>query len=102
MGQNLACENEYIMTHMSPGQFVVINNRNFKEHDLNERKGTDEDAKNLVRCFKDLGFETFMFQNQTAEEMQEVMQKGIVAILNIVVLVDNKVCMFNHAYPRED
>ena len=67
----------YNMNHQKRGLFVIINNRNFhKSTGMNDRSGTDVDAANLFQKFKGLGFDARIFNNQTCEEMVNIMKRG--------------------------
>lgn len=54
---------------------IVINNETFDEvSELSLREGTDFDAKKLVKLFGFLGFKAERYDNQTAEEMRNIMK----------------------------
>lgn len=40
------------------------------------RNGTDRDAEELSKCFKNLGFEVVIHNDQTCDEMTEILEKG--------------------------
>ncbi|KAG5263904.1 hypothetical protein AALO_G00269930 [Alosa alosa] len=53
----------YNMNYPSMGQCVIINNKNFdKKTGMNMRNGTDVDAGNMMKVFKQLGYEV-IFKN---------------------------------------
>lgn len=68
---------QYRMDHKNRGLFIIINNKTFLPHTgMNERSGTDQDAANLYRDFKRLGFAVETYHNQTASEMLRHMKRG--------------------------
>lgn len=43
---------------------------------MNVRNGTDRDAGELLKCFKNLGFDVVIYNDQTCEEMERLLKKG--------------------------
>lgn len=43
---------------------------------MNVRNGTDRDVGELFKCFKNLGFEVFVYNDQTCEKMEGILKKG--------------------------
>lgn len=43
---------------------------------MNVRNGTDRDAGELFKCFKNLGFEVSVYNDQTCEKMKGILKKG--------------------------
>lgn len=43
---------------------------------MNVRNGTDRDAGELLKCFRNLGFEVVIYNDQTCEEMESLLKKG--------------------------
>ena len=66
----------YKMDYPKRGAAVIINNRRFNRvTGLNDRNGTDTDASALAARFYELGFEPEILHNQSAKEMQNVLEK---------------------------
>jgi hypothetical protein len=65
-------ENVYQMKSKPRGVAVVINNKHFRT--MNTRKGTDIDGKNLQHIFEKLGFNVLVREDQTGEQMQQIMR----------------------------
>lgn len=58
---------------------------------MNVRNGTDRDAGELFKCFKSLGFDVCIYNDQTCEKMERLLREGescpgTDATLNIVHL----------------
>jgi len=65
------------MDHAERGKLIVINNKNFNpQTGMNPRSGTDEDAANLYADFSQLGFKVVVSNNQTAQQMLQLMIEG--------------------------
>lgn len=43
---------------------------------MNVRNGTDRDAGELFKCFKTLGFDVFVYNDQTCEKMERLLREG--------------------------
>lgn len=43
---------------------------------MNVRNGTDRDAGELFKCFKTLGFDVFIYNDQTCEKMERLLREG--------------------------
>ncbi|XP_069467955.1 caspase-7-like isoform X3 [Ambystoma mexicanum] len=66
----------YRMNYAKVGKCIIINNKNFHPStDMCIRNGTDKDAGDLQRCFKTLGFEVSVKNDQTCEQMESLLQK---------------------------
>lgn len=63
-------EEDYKMTARPRGKCLIVNNINFENEIFPTRKGSDEDANRFDLIFKQLGFETIMTRNLTAEAMK--------------------------------
>ncbi|XP_047673283.1 caspase-7 isoform X1 [Tachysurus fulvidraco] len=67
---------QYIMNHKRVGKCVIINNKNFNDDTgMNVRNGTDRDAGELFKCFKNLGFEVCIYNDQSCEKMTKILKK---------------------------
>lgn len=97
---------QYKMSHQRVGKCIIINNKNFDEKTgkaivlqahcvpnsinytiwvyykqivlagMNVRNGTDRDAGELFKCFKSLGFDVFIYNDQTCEKMERLLREG--------------------------
>lgn len=43
---------------------------------MNVRNGTDRDAGELFKCFKSLGFDVFIYNDQSCEKMERLLKEG--------------------------
>ncbi len=43
---------------------------------MNVRNGTDRDAGELYNCFKSLGFDVYIYNDQTCEKMERLLREG--------------------------
>ncbi|XP_053367843.1 caspase-7-like [Clarias gariepinus] len=66
---------QYNMDHLKIGKCVIINNKNFhRETGMTVRNGTDRDAGELFKCFKNLGFEVVVHNDQTCDKMRKILE----------------------------
>ncbi|KAL4007844.1 hypothetical protein ACER0C_001696 [Sarotherodon galilaeus] len=64
----------YRLDFPSIGQCIIINNKNFdRSTGMNQRNGTDVDAGNAMRVFKNLGYNVKMYNDQTVDQMMNVL-----------------------------
>ncbi|KAI2658378.1 Caspase-7 [Labeo rohita] len=67
---------QYKMSHRRVGKCIIINNKNFDDKTgMNVRNGTDRDAGELYKCFKNLGFEVFVYNDQTCRNMERLLKE---------------------------
>ncbi|XP_026027225.1 caspase-3a [Astatotilapia calliptera] len=56
------------------GQCIIINNKNFdRSTGMNQRNGTDVDAGNAMRVFKNLGYHVKLYNDQTVDQIMNVL-----------------------------
>ncbi|XP_012710613.2 caspase-7 isoform X1 [Fundulus heteroclitus] len=68
---------QYKMSHQKVGKCIIINNKNFDENTgMNVRNGTDRDAGELFKCFKNLGFDVTVHNDQTCEKMEHLLKRA--------------------------
>ncbi|KAA0725071.1 Caspase-7 [Triplophysa tibetana] len=68
---------QYKMSQRRMGKCIIINNKNFaKETGMNVRNGTDRDAGELFKCFKSLGFDVIVYNDQTCKNMEQLLKQG--------------------------
>lgn len=68
---------QYKMSHRRVGKCIIINNKNFDERTgMNVRNGTDRDAGELHKCFKSLGFDVKVYNDQTCNNMERVLRNA--------------------------
>lgn len=68
-------EFQYTMSYGKVGRCIIINNKNFDERTgMCIRNGTDKDAGDLQRCFKNLGFDVTVYNDRSCEEMERLLQ----------------------------
>ncbi|KAG8549744.1 hypothetical protein GDO81_019790 [Engystomops pustulosus] len=68
-------EFQYTMNYGKVGKCIIINNKNFDEKTgMCTRNGTDKDAGDLFRCFKNLGFDVTVHNDTSCEEMERLLQ----------------------------
>jgi len=67
----------YRMDHRERGRFIIINNKNFHPRtEMKLRTGTDKDAANLQVDFMQMGFDVKLHNDQTADQMLQLMILG--------------------------
>ncbi|KAF5896512.1 caspase-7 [Clarias magur] len=67
---------QYNMNHQQVGKCVIINNKNFNQQTgMNVCTGTDRDAGELFKCFKNLGFKVAIYNDQTCDGMRGILEK---------------------------
>ena len=77
-GDDVDYKYRYRMDHRERGRFVIINNKNFQSQtQMNERSGTDKDAGSLYADFMQMGFSVQLHHNQTADQMLQLMIRGL-------------------------
>ena len=69
-GQKASNFESYKMDKFPHGICVIINNENFQEH--NVRSGTNIDERNLVQCFRCLGYTVEIHRDCTAQQIQRI------------------------------
>nr|ACO51875.1 Caspase-7 precursor [Aquarana catesbeiana] len=68
-------EFQYGMNYQKLGKCIIINNKNFDARTgMCIRKGTDKDAEGLCKCFRSLGFDVKVYNDQTCEETELLLQ----------------------------
>ncbi|TNN67706.1 Caspase-7 [Liparis tanakae] len=68
---------QYKMSHQRVGKCIIINNKNFDEKTgMNVRNGTDRDAGELFKCFKSLGFDVSIYNDQTCHKMESLLREA--------------------------
>ncbi|XP_072904224.1 caspase-7-like isoform X2 [Hemitrygon akajei] len=61
---------KYNMNYQHIGTCIIFNNKNFQPSTgMSKRNGTDKDASNLMKTFKNLGFHTEILNDQTCQQM---------------------------------
>uniref|UniRef100_A0A4W5QCX2 Caspase 7, apoptosis-related cysteine peptidase n=1 Tax=Hucho hucho TaxID=62062 RepID=A0A4W5QCX2_9TELE len=63
------------MKHLYIGACLIIQLLDF-EFGMNVRNGTDRDAGELFKCFKSLGFDVCIYNDQTCEKMERLLREG--------------------------
>ncbi|KAG7282337.1 hypothetical protein CRUP_002725 [Coryphaenoides rupestris] len=67
----------YKMSQQQVGKCIIINNKNFDEKTgMNVRNGTDRDAGELFKCFKSLGFDVCIYNDQSCQKMEHLLRAG--------------------------
>ncbi|XP_032081710.1 caspase-7 isoform X2 [Thamnophis elegans] len=65
---------QYNIAYKKLGKCIIINNKNFaKETGMFTRNGTDKDAGDLQKCFRDIGFEVLIHNDLSCNKMREVL-----------------------------
>ncbi|KAK6487274.1 caspase-7-like [Huso huso] len=66
---------QYKMNYKRLGKCIIINNKNFHvQTGMKVRNGTDRDAGELFKCFKTLGFEVCIYNDQTCQNMERLLR----------------------------
>ncbi|XP_018419982.1 PREDICTED: caspase-7 isoform X2 [Nanorana parkeri] len=68
---------QYAMNYSKLGKCIIINNKNFEDRTgMCIRNGTDKDAGDLCKCFRNLGFEVKVYNDQSCEAMERLLQSA--------------------------
>lgn len=68
----------YNMKHTFRGKCIIFNNKCFDIHTrLNERRGTEVDAKALYGCFRSLDFDVLTYNDPSAKDITSILDSGI-------------------------
>jgi hypothetical protein len=66
------------MKHRNRGKCVIFNNKCFDIHTrLNERRGTEVDAKALYGVFRDLEFDVNVYNDASARDIVAILETSI-------------------------
>uniref|UniRef100_A0A2D4HGW4 Caspase-7 n=1 Tax=Micrurus lemniscatus lemniscatus TaxID=129467 RepID=A0A2D4HGW4_MICLE len=65
---------QYNISYKKLGKCIIINNKNFaKDTGMCIRNGTDKDAGDLQKCFRDIGFEVSIYNDLSCKKMREIL-----------------------------
>lgn len=65
------------MNFENVGKCIIINNKNFeRKTGMGVREGTDKDAQDLLKCFRNLGFEVSVYNDCSCARMQELLKQA--------------------------
>ncbi|XP_026526250.1 caspase-7 [Notechis scutatus] len=65
---------QYNIAYKKLGKCIIINNKNFaKETGMCVRNGTDQDAGDLQKCFRDIGFDVSIYNDLSCKKMREIL-----------------------------
>ncbi|CAG2158847.1 unnamed protein product [Oppiella nova] len=65
------------MKHRNRGQCLIFNNKTFDSCTrLNERRGTEADARDLAGAFRSLDFNVSIYENPSAKEITSTLDRG--------------------------
>lgn len=70
---------QYMYTLLNLAHFCCVKSKDSKQivwTGMNVRNGTDRDAGELFKCFKSLGFDVFIYNDQTCEKMERLLKEG--------------------------
>ncbi|KAM7169555.1 caspase-7 isoform 1-T1 [Macrochelys suwanniensis] len=68
---------KYNMNYKKVGKCIIINNKNFEDQtEMGTRSGTDKDAGALHKCFRNLGFEVVVYNDQCCDDMIKLLQQA--------------------------
>ncbi len=81
----------YNMKHPKRGKCLIINNKNFDAVTrLNERRGTEVDAKSLYGCFRSMDFDATVYNDLCAKDIMHVMGKGSYIYKHVLIALTDK------------
>ncbi|XP_077205918.1 caspase-7 isoform X1 [Paroedura picta] len=67
----------YSMDYKKVGKCIIINNKNFADNTgMGRRNGTDKDAGDLQKCFRNIGFDVVVHNDQSCEEMEKLLKQA--------------------------
>ncbi|XP_062988757.1 caspase-7 [Elgaria multicarinata webbii] len=65
---------QYSMNYKKIGKCIIINNKNFdKSTGMSIRNGTDKDAGDLQKCFRNMGFDVAVYNDLSCDEMKTIL-----------------------------
>nr|XP_005293940.1 caspase-7 isoform X3 [Chrysemys picta bellii]XP_042711209.1 caspase-7 isoform X3 [Chrysemys picta bellii] len=68
---------KYNMDYKKVGKCIIINNKNFEDQTgMGKRSGTDKDAGALFKCFRSLGFEVDIYNDQCRDDMKKLLKQA--------------------------
>ncbi|XP_068807782.1 caspase-7 isoform X1 [Struthio camelus] len=68
---------QYNMDYKKVGKCIIINNKNFEERTgMGTRNGTDKDAGDLSKSFRNLGFEVCTYNDQSRDDMEQLLKQA--------------------------
>ncbi|KAG6937435.1 caspase 7, partial [Chelydra serpentina] len=68
---------KYNMNYKKVGKCIIINNKNFEDQtEVGTRSGTEQDAGALQKCFRNLGFEVVVYNDQCCDDMIKLLQQA--------------------------
>uniref|UniRef100_A0A8C3UG76 Caspase 7 n=1 Tax=Catharus ustulatus TaxID=91951 RepID=A0A8C3UG76_CATUS len=66
---------QYNMDYKKVGKCIIINNKNFEDKTgMGTRNGTDKDAGDLAKSFKNLGFEVIIYNDRSRDDMEKLLK----------------------------
>jgi hypothetical protein len=67
----------YNMKHQNRGKCIILNHKSYDPKcQLNERRGTEADAKALYTCFRSLDFDVILYNDTTAQDIGIILDKA--------------------------
>ncbi|KYO40552.1 caspase-7 [Alligator mississippiensis] len=67
---------QYNMDYKKVGKCIIINNKNFEDKTgMGTRNGTDKDAGELQKSFRNLGFDVSVYNDRTCDEMERLLRQ---------------------------
>ncbi|XP_062352039.1 caspase-7 isoform X1 [Cinclus cinclus] len=68
---------QYNMDYKKVGKCIIINNKNFEDKTgMGTRNGTDKDAGDLAKSFKNLGFEVQIYNDRSRDDMEKLLKQA--------------------------
>uniref|UniRef100_A0A8C3UIH3 Caspase 7 n=1 Tax=Catharus ustulatus TaxID=91951 RepID=A0A8C3UIH3_CATUS len=68
---------QYNMDYKKVGKCIIINNKNFEDKTgMGTRNGTDKDAGDLAKSFKNLGFEVIIYNDRSRDDMEKLLKQA--------------------------
>ncbi|XP_014728008.1 PREDICTED: caspase-7 [Sturnus vulgaris] len=68
---------QYNMDYKKVGKCIIINNKNFEDKTgMGTRNGTDKDAGDLAKSFKNLGFEVHIYNDRSRDDMEKLLKQA--------------------------
>ncbi|OPJ84191.1 caspase-7 isoform A [Patagioenas fasciata monilis] len=68
---------QYNMDYKKVGKCIIINNKNFEDKTgMGTRNGTDKDAGDLAKSFRNLGFDVHTYNDRSRDDMEKLLKQA--------------------------
>jgi caspase 7 len=83
------------MKHANRGKCIILNHKNYDPKcQLNERKGTEADAKALYNCFRLLDFDVILYDDTNASDIISILDKGLTLDNSFMIFICYRLSLY--------